>query len=180
MIVTLRELLDFVLMALIVGYIFSDLFRKDFRRTFDTKAIIFAAGITAPAIILHELAHKLIAVSFGLNATFHAAYGWLMVGLILKALNTGFIFFVPAYVSITGLSTPLTQAKVAVAGPLTNLALFLISWAVLKLNLIKSKGGVVFMVITKRINGFLFIFNMIPIPGFDGFQFFSGIIKTFF
>jgi len=180
MIVTWLEILDFAIMAVVVGYIFSDFFRKDFRSVFDTKAILFAAGITAPAIVLHELAHKFVAMSMGLTATFHAAYGWLMVGIILKALNTGFIFFVPAYVSITGLSTPLTQAKVAVAGPLTNLVLFLVCWAVLKLNLIKGKRAVVFTVISKKINGFLFIFNMIPIPGFDGFQFFSGMIKTYF
>ncbi|MBW3022483.1 hypothetical protein KY308_00060 [Candidatus Woesearchaeota archaeon] len=178
--ITIREVLDFILMALIVGYIFSDFFRRDYKGTFDTKAILFAAGITAPAIILHELAHKFVAIHYGLQATFHAAYPWLAVGLILKALNTGFIFFVPAYVSLTGLSTPLTQSKVAVAGPLMNLALYLISFAVLKLNLVKNKNWLLFTVITKKINGFLFILNMIPIPGFDGYHFFSGIFKTYF
>jgi len=175
-----REIADFVLMSLIVGYIFSDFFRKDIKKVFDPKAILLSAAIIAPAIVLHELAHKFTALALGLNATFHAAYAWLMVGIILKALGTGFIFFVPAYVTITGASTPLTQSAVAAAGPLTNLALFVISWAVLKLGLLKKKNQIFFAVITKRINGFLFIFNIIPIPGFDGFQFFSGVIKTFF
>ena len=96
------------------------------------------------------------------------------------ATNAGFIFFVPAYVSITGASTPLTQSEVAVAGPLMNLVLYLVSWAVLKLGLLKNKNYVFVAVVSKKINGFLFILNMIPIPGFDGFHFFSGIIKTFF
>ena len=180
MVIALREVLDCVLMAVIVGYIFSDLFRRDFKRVFDTKAILLAAAVTAPAIVLHELAHKFTAILLGLQATFHAAYGWLMVGIILKALNAGFIFFVPAYVSITGTSTPLTQSEVAVAGPLMNLVLYLVSWAVLKLGLLKNKNYVFVAVVSKKINGFLFILNMIPIPGFDGFHFFSGIIKTFF
>jgi Zn-dependent protease len=35
------------------------------------------------------------------------------------------------------------------------------------------------LVITSKINMFLFIFNMIPIPGFDGFQIISNIIRVF-
>ena len=181
MLISLGEIIDFIFMSLIVGYIFSGFFilRKT-KSVFDIKAVLFAAGVTAPAIVLHELSHKFAAVSFGLNATFHAAYPWLAVGIILKAINPGFIFFVPAYVSIQGMSTPLTQTIVSVAGPLTNLALFLIMWAVLALNIVRSNMAVFFLKLTKRINGFLFIFNMIPIPGFDGFQFFAGLYKLFF
>ena len=32
----------------------------------------------------------------------------------------------------------------------------------------------------KQINMFLFILNMIPIPGFDGFNFFISLFKAFF
>ncbi|MEM4336786.1 MAG: hypothetical protein QXG86_02160 [Candidatus Woesearchaeota archaeon] len=180
MIITLREILDFFLMSLIVGYIFSDIFRKDFKRVIDLRAILIAASITVPAIALHELAHKFTAIAFNLQATFHAAYPWLMIGVVLKALNAGFIFFVPAYVSITGTSTPLTQSIVAVSGPLMNLLLFLVSLVVLKLNILKNKNHIFIAVVSKKINGFLFVLNILPIPGFDGFHFFSGIIKTFF
>jgi len=181
MLVSLGEIVDFIVMALIVGYIFSDFFlRRKTNVVLDYKAILFAAAITAPAIALHELSHKFVAISLGLNATFHAAYFWLMIGLVLKAVSPGFIFFVPAYVTIQGLSTPLTQTIVSVAGPLTNLALFFIAWAVLALKVTKNEKGIFFLRLTKRINGFLFVFNMIPIPGFDGFQFFSGLYKLFF
>ncbi len=181
MLVSLGEIIDFVIMSLIVGFIFSDffMFRKSYSK-FDWKSILFATAVTAPAIVLHELAHKFVAVAFGLTATFHAAYLWLVFGLILKALSPGFIFFVPAYVTITGQSTPLTQTIVSVAGPLTNLALFCIAWAVLALKVVRNNIGIFFLKLTKRINGFLFVFNMIPIPGFDGFQFFSGLFKIFF
>ncbi|MBA3064032.1 hypothetical protein FP803_01200, partial [Candidatus Woesearchaeota archaeon] len=36
------------------------------------------------------------------------------------------------------------------------------------------------LVITKQINMFLFIFNMIPVPPFDGGHFISGLMQTFF
>jgi len=181
MLISLGELIDFIFMSFIVGYIFSDFFvQGKIRKVFDIRAILFAAAVTAPAIILHELSHKFAAMSFGLSATFHAAYPWLMVGVILKALSPGFIFFVPAYVLIHGTSTPLTQTVVSVAGPLMNLVLFLIAWAVLALKIIKNSTGILFLKITRRINGFLFVFNMIPIPGFDGFQFFSGLYKLVF
>ena len=182
MLVSLGEVIDFVAMAFIVGYIFSDffIFNRRTKSAFDIKAILFAAAITAPAIVLHELAHKFVAISFGLNAVFHAAYVWLAIGIILKAISPGFIFFVPAFVSIQGLSTPLTQTVVSVAGPLTNLALFLIAWAVLALNFTSNHKTIFFLKLTKRINGFLFILNMVPIPGFDGFHFFTGLYRLFF
>ena len=181
MFVSFGEVVDFAVMTFIVGYIFSDFFIfKRVKPVFDLKAILFAAAITAPAIVLHELAHKFAAISLGLTATFHAAYFWLMIGIIMKALSPGFIFFVPAFVSIQGLSTPLTQTIVSAAGPLTNLALFLIAWAVLALKFTNNSMAVFFLKLTKRINGFLFLFNMIPIPGFDGFQFFSGLYRVIF
>jgi len=178
MIISLGEIFDFILMSLIVGYIFSGFFSRK-NAAFDLKSILFAASVTAPAIILHELSHKFAAMSFGLTATFHAAYFWLMIGLVLKAISPGFIFFVPAYVSVQGMSTPLTQTLVSVAGPLTNLALFFIAWAALALNIFKKPATVLFAKLTKRINGFLFVLNMLPIPGFDGFHFLNGAFSLF-
>jgi len=33
---------------------------------------------------------------------------------------------------------------------------------------------------TKYINGFLFIVNMLPIPGLDGFWVYTGLVSAFF
>jgi Zn-dependent protease len=135
--------------------------------------------VTGPAIILHELAHKIAAMSFGFTATFHAAYFWLILGLVLKFMNFGFIFFVPAYVSISGLMTPLQNMIISGAGPFTNLALWLGSEALLRTNLAKKRKMHVVLYLTSKINMFLFIFNMLPILGFDGSKFFSGIFSLF-
>lgn len=179
MIVSPRELIDVVIMTLAVGYIFMDLFRTK-HIGFDTDAFKFACLVTAPAIIFHEVAHKLVALSFGLEATFHAAYLWLIIGVALKLMRSGFIFFVPAYVSIGGAAvTPLQSGLTALAGPLFNLILFLGAVMLLKKDKLK-KSTFMFLQVTKQINLFLFVFNMLPIPGFDGLKVYTGLYAFFF
>jgi len=177
---TIRELFDIVLMTVVVGYIFMDLFRQ---HQTDGNAFWFACAVTAPALIVHELAHKFVAVSFGLGATFHAAYFWLVLGIVLKLLRSGFIFFVPAYVSIGAASvttiTPMASGLIAFAGPFLNLVLFVGAWTLLKQKKLKRKTFVMLHV-TKQINLFLFIFNMLPIPFFDGLKVYQGIFNVFF
>jgi len=183
---TLLELLDMVIMSLAVGFIFKDMFQRPVaRETYDPiKAIhskkkedlLFAILVVAPAIILHEFGHKFVALAFGLSATFHAAYWWLGIGVLMKLFMPAFIFFVPAYVSIVGATTPGVHSLIAFAGPAVNGLLYLFSYVYLRYGKPKKewKGA---LVISRRINGFLFIFNMIPIPGFDGAQVFSGLFS---
>ena len=109
---TFGEIFDIIIMTAVVGYIFSGLFKrpveedydplKHFKAGFDINDLKFAILVTAPAIILHELGHKFVALSFGLEAVFQAAWLFLGLALILKLMNFGFIFIVPAYVSILG------------------------------------------------------------------------------
>src|SRR3989338_785598 len=115
--IQLSEIRDVVVMTFAVGFIFMDVFRKPARQDydpllhykpgFDWESLKYAALITAPAIIIHEIGHKIVALSFGMQAVFNAAYNWLGLGVILKLMNFGFIFFVPAYVRIIGTGTPL-------------------------------------------------------------------------
>ncbi len=136
MVFVLREIVDMAAMSLIVGFLLKDLFvpRKirtvyeplddlKARRLLQFQGLGFSIAATAPAIILHELGHKFMAMYFGMTAVFKAAYGWMFLGLILKMM-TGFIFFVPAYVQISGgNTTPLQFSAVAFAGPAVNLVL---------------------------------------------------------
>ncbi|MBC8444116.1 site-2 protease family protein, partial [Candidatus Woesearchaeota archaeon] len=41
-----------------------------------------------------------------------------------------------------------------------------------------KKRYIPFLILTKKINLFLFIFNMLPIPFFDGGHFFSSILSA--
>lgn len=158
--------------------------------SFDWHSLWFAALITAPAIILHEFGHKITALSFGFTSTLHAACstaniagggffdfycGLTIVSIVLKIVNFGFIFFIPAFVETVGNATVLQHTLISVAGPLVNLALFLITLIILKTHKKLSLKMMNFLTLTKNINLFLFVFNMIPIPGFDGFNVFRGI-----
>ncbi len=189
MILTISEIIDIIVMTLILGFIFKDSFgrfrpRPDYSEydipiiTSHRDDFLFACLVTAPAIILHELGHKFVALSFGMSATFNAAYFWLGIGVLLKLMNFGFIFFVPAYVSISGMGTVLHYTLIAGAGPFVNLLLWFIAWLLIKNKLIKKKY-MPFAYLTQQINLFLFIFNILPIPGFDGYKFWLGLIQLF-
>ena len=186
------EILDIVFMSVIVGIIFMD-FLKKFRTVsieeyyFKNKIksavndFKFAVIATVPAILLHELGHKFIAMAFGLTAVFKAAYLWLGIGLILKF--TGMVFFIPAYVSIgapAGMHVPsYIFSIIAFAGPAVNLILWILAYFAIKRNWFGDKYKPL-IYLTKQINMFLFLFNMLPLPGFDGYQVYKGLFQYIF
>src|SRR3989344_3025241 len=114
--ITIGEIIDLVLMTFFVGYIFSGIIpiRREesydplahYRRGFDFEGFKFAIMATAPAIIVHDLAHKFVAIGFGLNAIFFAFYRdtfALILGvltIVSKLTAFGFMFFVPGFVAI--------------------------------------------------------------------------------
>lgn len=206
---TLMEVFDAILMSFVVGFIFSGIFTpvsthktpddliKEYEKPLKTKRsknktsffsnfftrswfndVLFASIVVAPGIVLHELGHKITALAFGMQATFHAAYTWLGIGVILKLIGFPFIFFVPAYVSITGGNT-LSYGLTALAGPMINLLLYILSVIIMKFSKLDNRKKY-FWALTRRINILLFFFNMLPIPGFDGFQVYTNLYKVFF
>jgi Zn-dependent protease len=112
--------------------------------------------------LLHELAHKVVAVRFGQLAAFKADYA--MLALCVGAAFAGFLFAAPGAVYHRGRITERQNGLVAVAGPLTNVALvvlfvplFLVGGATTELGQL----GV-------TINAVLAAFNMIPFGPLDG------------
>lgn len=184
MILSISEIIDIIIMSIAVGYILMGIFsfrRKKQQKIFDWQSFKFSIIVTAPALIVHELGHKFVAMAYGLEPVFHAVYAWLGIGIALRLLRTGFIFFVPAYVNICPAGQcsslpPLGMSLIAFAGPGMNLILFLGAWALLRSGKEFSKRTITILRITKIINLFLFIFNMLPIPMFDGWKVYSGII----
>ena len=78
-----------------------------------------------PAFLLHEIGHKLVAKKNGCWAEFRADPKGLQMGVFL-ALLLGFLFMAPGAVMVAGLVTRRQNGHIAVAGPLTNLGLFII------------------------------------------------------
>ena len=183
-----KEIIDIAAMTFAIGYIFSDMFQKKPEEGYDPlqhyqknrrwENIKNAAMITAPAVVLHELAHKIAAVSFGATATLHAPYGWYAIVILLKMLNFPLLFFVGGYVTHTALPA-LQSAVVAIAGPATNFILWGLSVAAVKNGWIDRKYYSIIIPLGK-INMFLGFFNIIPLPGFDGSNFVNSIMRAFF
>ena len=193
MLFSISEIIDIVMMTLALGFIFQDVFKKKIvagrnydpikayqkeKNSFFNSNFKFAMMLTAPAIILHELGHKFVALSFGATATFQAAYAFLIIAVVLKLMKSNFIFFVPAYVTWKGSVTVVESSLIAFAGPAVNLILFTIAYFYIKSGH-TTKKNIQYWELFKRINLFLFVFNMLPIPGFDGFHVVSSLFKFF-
>tara|TARA_B100000965_G_scaffold197563_2_gene164970 strand:- start:1855 stop:2775 length:921 start_codon:yes stop_codon:yes gene_type:complete len=92
--------------------------------------LLLAVG---PAFILHEIGHKIVAKKNGCWAEFRADPKGLQFGIILSFF-LGFLFMAPGAVMVAGLVTRRQNGHIAVAGPLTNLSLFIIGiplWALI-------------------------------------------------
>ncbi|MEK6886464.1 MAG: hypothetical protein AABW88_01400 [Nanoarchaeota archaeon] len=203
---TLSELLDVIILCFMMGLIFFRFFANynTFNKHshfyqksgFNKSDFIFSICLFVPAIVLHELGHKFVAMGFGYEATFHSPisiqhilnpflifsdfFALLMVIAIVSSfLGGSFLFFVPAYVSFSAAATPFQTVLIAFAGPAVNLILWLVPKWMVNQGKVKHKY-VPFAIITSKINMFLFAFNMIPIPGFDGSKVLFGIIKWLF
>jgi len=86
-----------------------------------------------PAFILHEIGHKIVAKRYGCWAEFRADPKGLQFGIMLSFF-LGVLFMAPGAVMVSGLVKRRYNGYVAVAGPLTNLILFIIGipiWALI-------------------------------------------------
>ncbi len=182
------EVIDMIIMALAIGYIFSGIIRRPIAHDYDPLKfyekkrgkwddIKFGAMVAGGAVVLHELSHKLVAMAFGVKATLYAPYGFYLLVILLKAIGFPFLFFVGGFV-VHGPLPALPNALVAIAGPLMNFILWFVAWYGVKKGLIKRKYFH-FAVPFAKINLFLGVFNMLPLPGFDGFNFFRSLLALF-
>ena len=188
MFITISEVIAIIAMTIGIGYIFSGYFKKpvDYDNYNPLKFVDkqskvwedtkFAAMIAAPTIVFHELAHKIVAMSFGAEAIINAPYAMYAIVMILKAIGFPLLFFVGGYVSHTALPA-LPSAAVSIAGPAINFVIYGLCVLLVKKKLVRHKYFHI-LVPMGKLSLFLGVFNMIPIPGFDGYNFFSALIEA--
>lgn len=132
---------------------------------------IVAIGVGL-GFILHELGHKFSAMHYGYWAEFEL---W-PTGLVIALLSSffGFIFAAPGAVYIYSQNMDdKTNGIISVCGPLVNIALALIFLAIgssLGSYVYTDTGSLIAVICLfgTRINSFLALFNLLPIPPLDG------------
>ena len=119
------------------------------------------------AFVLHELAHRSMARRMGYWAEYRA---W-PLGLILAVATSflGFLFAAPGAVYVEGAVDRRGYGVIALAGPMTNLAVACVVRALLSLAPpLGALGRVLWFI--GDINLWLGVFNLLPIPPLDGFK----------
>ncbi len=181
MILTINEIVNLLIMSVIIGWLFSDFFKKLDLLSLTTatytslNSILKGMIVVAPGVVFHELMHKFTAMAFGAAATFKTSYFGLFLGVILKLVGSPFIIFAPGYVEIIGKLLPWQNAIVAFAGPFANLVVWFVSKKMIEYDKPERR---IFWAFSAKINLFLFFFNLLPIPPFDGYQVLVGIVQT--
>jgi len=169
-----RELRDLGVAWVALGVAFAIFFAGGGSRA---VTMLLDRGVVGPLLIslvtaglgflLHELAHKVVAVRFDQIAEFRADYGMLFLA-VMSAL-VGFLFAAPGAVHHRGRLTPREHGLIALAGPVTNGLLALVFVPVY------VAGGLVgspFLALLGgrgiAINLFLAAFNLVPFGPLDG------------
>jgi Zn-dependent protease len=130
-------------------------------------------AIVGPALIFHELAHKFVAQKYDLLAVYVMWPTGIAIALLISLITQGgFIFAALGAVVISsvyhtrlgyrfiGLTSD-QMGKISWAGPMTNIALAIISYILMPL----SPG---FFSLSAYINLIIAIFNCLPVPPLDG------------
>ncbi|MDP7003897.1 MAG: M50 family metallopeptidase [Candidatus Thalassarchaeaceae archaeon] len=133
---------------------------------FFVGGILYAIAI-APAFLVHETAHKVVARKYGCWAEFRASPGGLRFGIFIAAL-TGIVFMAPGAVMVAGNTSRSQFGKIALAGPVSNVALWVLGLCAILLGGAESVLGELILVPWLWGNAVLGLFNMLPFGPLDG------------
>lgn len=184
------ELRDFAASYVLLGITFGILFvggadgLADLGRTApEVVASLFVLSFLTAGLgfVLHELAHRAVAIHFGRAAAFRAHYGMLVLGLATAL--AGFIFAAPGGVYHRRDVPRRERGLIALAGPVTNVGLAVLFGLLAVVAVLTAPSGIVelggfeftqetvlFAVagVGAAINCFLAGFNMLPFGPLDG------------
>ena len=139
----------------------------------DMLVLTFVVAVITVGLsfVLHELAHKFMAIRYGYWAEFRKNTQMLLIAVVV-AVVTGIVFAAPGATLINTAGREMTKKEngvISLAGPLTNLILAvpfivcLIAGVLLGGASISALGMVGF-----QVNAMLAFFNMLPVGPLDG------------
>ena len=168
------EIRDILISVMVLNIAFTILYRDSgFLRFFE---INFGSGMKYVGLFLlclvlvvisflfHEFGHKFTAQRFGLWSEFRMWPAGLFLTLVTSLL--GFLFASPGAVMINGNVDREKNGKIAIAGPIVNIVMCFIG--IIGCLLTNYSGWVIFFYMLANLNGFLALFNLLPVPPLDG------------
>ena len=176
-----REIRDLAIAWLALGVAFTLLLEREIVAALDlggqltglnpvavAETLLVSLLTVGVGFLLHELAHKVVAVRFGQVAAFRADYR--MLGFAVVGALVGFLFAAPGAVVHRGRITARENGLIALAGPVTNLLLAVVFLVPFAAALGAGTGGFLWDVAYRglQINLLLAGFNMLPFGPLDG------------
>ncbi len=128
-----------------------------------------SAAVLTTSFFLHELAHKVTAQRRGLWAEFRLVLWGALLTAIFMVLPVFFKIISPGAVMISGPASRDDIGKISIAGPLTNIILACIF---IGAAFVPNPISWVF-VAAAFINGYIALFNLLPVGILDGFKIFN-------
>jgi len=137
-------------------------------RLYRPEILVSLAIVFVSVFLLHEIAHKFVAQRYGMWAEFRLT----LFGALLTLLSTisPIKIISPGAVMIAGPMSRDTMGKTAVAGPLTNLGLSVISFV---LSSFTSGLPSSVAMLSAAFNAWMTLFNLIPFGIMDGLKVFN-------
>ncbi|MDN7024757.1 peptidase M50 [Methanoculleus sp. FWC-SCC1] len=164
--IPLRERRDLIIAWLAISIAFTLIYvRGGVNLTNFLLLFVMSLVTVGVAFVLHELAHKFVAMHYGYWAEFRKDNQMLLVAVVLAAL-VGVVFAAPGATYVYGNATRQENGWISAAGPITNLLLCI---PFLGLVFLGAEGilGLV-GVLGLRINAMIAVFNMLPVSVLDG------------
>lgn len=190
--ITRREEADLFVSWIAISFAFAIIFLRDIGQVAPVTALIYL-GISLLTVgvgfILHEMAHKFVAIKYGYWAEFRKDNIMLVVAVALAAL-VGVVFAAPGATVIysnsadgRGLSRE-ENGKISASGPIVNLILCIPFAAILLLggHGTSTASNIVTMIgmVGLQVNAMIAAFNMLPVSVLDGKKVWSWNKPVFF
>ena len=132
---------------------------------------VFALVLTA-SFFAHELAHKVTAQKRGLWAEFRLTM-WGALLTLISVISPLLKIVAPGAVVVSGSSSRQEMGKISLAGPATNIVLSTVLIGIAVAASIFAFELYSIFLLAALLNGFMAVFNLVPIGMLDGFKIFS-------
>ena len=161
----LKHLAAAVLLVMGVGLSYAFLSVGDWLLIASVSAVILTTSF-----FVHEIAHKVTAQRRGLWAEFRLTLWGSLLTAIFMVLPVAFKLISPGAVMISGSASIHEMGKISIAGPITNIVL---SSVLLAAAFVPANPISWVFVVGALINGYIALFNLIPIGILDGVKIFN-------